>query len=43
MNLGFLVSVIFAFPIMFFSARNNFIAMVRHMMAYYYKIPIDYD
>jgi amino acid permease len=29
MNIGFLVSVLFAYPIMFFSARNNFIAIVK--------------
>jgi len=36
MNIGFLVSVLFAFPIMFFSARNNFIAIVKLLIAYYH-------
>jgi hypothetical protein len=35
MNLGFLLSVLFAYPIMFFSARNNFIAIVKLFVAYY--------
>ena len=28
-NLSFLISIFFAFPIMFFSCRNNFIAIVK--------------
>jgi hypothetical protein len=35
MNIGFLVSVLFAYPIMFFSARNNFIAIVKLFIAYF--------
>lgn len=35
MNIGFLVSVLFAYPIMFFSARNNFIAIVKLFIAHY--------
>lgn len=29
MNLGFLISVLFSFPVMFFGARNNFIAIAK--------------
>jgi hypothetical protein len=29
MNIGFLVSIFFSFPIMFFGARNNFIALMK--------------
>ena len=29
MNGGFLVSVFFSFPVMFFGARNNFVALVQ--------------
>ena len=29
MNAGFLVSVFFSFPVMFFGARNNFIALMK--------------
>jgi amino acid permease len=35
MNIGFLVSVLFAYPIIFFSARNNFIAIIKLFIAYY--------
>ena len=28
-NFGFLISILFAFPIMFFGCRNNFIALVQ--------------
>lgn len=28
-HIGFLLSVFFAFPIMFFGCRNNFIALVQ--------------
>ena len=29
LNGGFLISVFFSFPVMFFGARNNFIAIVK--------------
>lgn len=29
MNIGFLVSVLLSFPVMFFGARNNFIALMK--------------
>jgi hypothetical protein len=29
MNAGFLISVFFSFPVMFFGARNNFIALMK--------------
>ncbi len=29
MNIGFLISVFFSFPVMFFGARNNFIAISK--------------
>ena len=29
MNGGFLCSVFFSFPVMFFGARNNFIALIK--------------
>lgn len=32
MNLSFLISVLFSFPIMFFGARNNFIALMKLLM-----------
>ena len=35
MNMGFLLSVLFAYPIMFFSARNNFIAIVKLFISYF--------
>ncbi len=28
-NFGFLISIFFAFPIMFFGCRNNFIALIQ--------------
>ena len=33
MNLGFLLSVFFSFPVMFFGARNNFIAIIKTIIA----------
>ena len=41
MNLGFLVSVLFAYPIMFFSARNNFIAIVKLFISYFQERNVD--
>jgi amino acid permease len=35
MNAGILIFVIFAYPIVFFSARNNFIAVVKLFIAHY--------
>lgn len=35
MNAGFLAFIILAFPIVFFSARNNFIAIVKLIRAYH--------
>lgn len=32
-NLSFILSVYFAFPIMFFSGRNNFIALAKLLLA----------
>lgn len=32
-NIGFLLSVFFAFPIMFFGCRNNFIALIKLVKA----------
>ena len=32
MNIGFLCSVFFSFPIMFFGARNNFIAIAKNVI-----------
>jgi hypothetical protein len=32
MNCGFLLSVFFSFPVMFFGGRNNFIALVNMFM-----------
>lgn len=32
MNAGFLLSVFFSFPVMFFGARNNFIALIQMFM-----------
>ena len=32
MNGGFLISVFFSFPVMFFGARNNFIALIQMFM-----------
>ncbi len=32
-NCGFLLSVFFAFPIMFFGCRNNFIALMQLLLA----------
>jgi hypothetical protein len=29
MNVGFLISITFSFPIMFFGGRNNFIAIIN--------------
>lgn len=29
MNIGFLISVFFSFPVMYFGARNNFIAIAK--------------
>lgn len=31
-NSGFLISIFFAFPIMFFGCRNNFIALIQLIM-----------
>lgn len=33
MNIGFLTSVFFSFPVMFFGARNNFIALIQMFMS----------
>jgi hypothetical protein len=33
MNLGFLLSVFFSFPVMFFGARNNFIAIMKTVLS----------
>ncbi len=32
MNCGFLLSIFFSFPVMFFGARNNFIALIQFFM-----------
>lgn len=32
MNGGFLLSIFFSFPVMFFGARNNFIALIQMFM-----------
>ncbi len=32
MNGGFLISIFFSFPVMFFGARNNFIAIIQIFM-----------
>lgn len=32
MNIGFLASVFFSFPVMFFGARNNFIAITKSVV-----------
>jgi hypothetical protein len=32
MNGGFLLSIFFSFPVMFFGARNNFIALIQMAM-----------
>ncbi len=32
MNGGFLLSIFFSFPVMFFGARNNFIALIQQFM-----------
>lgn len=32
LNFGFLLSVFFSFPIMFFGARNNFIAIAKNII-----------
>ena len=32
LNSTFLISIFFAFPIMFFGARNNFIALIKLVM-----------
>ena len=37
LNLGFLVSVFFSFPVMFFGARNNFIAIAKIIVMVYKK------
>lgn len=33
MNISFLISVFFSFPIMFFGARNNFIAIANVLLS----------
>lgn len=35
MSAGFLISILFSFPIVFFSARNNFIAIIKLIRAYH--------
>jgi hypothetical protein len=32
MSIGFLISITFSFPIMFFGARNNFIAVINTIL-----------
>ena len=32
MNGGFLLSIFFSFPVMFFGARNNFIALIQMVL-----------
>lgn len=32
MNIGFLISVFFSFPVMYFGARNNFIAITNNVI-----------
>ena len=32
LNFGFLISVFFSFPVMFFGARNNFIAITKSII-----------
>jgi hypothetical protein len=32
MNIGFLASVFFSFPVMYFGARNNFIAIIKSVV-----------
>jgi hypothetical protein len=33
MNLGFLISIFFSFSVMFFSSRNNFIAIMKLLLS----------
>ena len=35
MNMGFLISVLFAYPVIFFAARNNFISVVKLFISYF--------
>lgn len=32
MNIGFLISIFFSLPVMFFGARNNFIALMKMIL-----------
>jgi len=43
MNIGFLSSVFFSFPIMFFGARNNFIAIAKQLIFVIKKKNYDYE
>lgn len=43
MNIGFLSSVFFSFPIMFFGARNNFIAIAKHLIFVLKRKNYDYE
>lgn len=43
MNGGFLVSVFFSFPVMFFGARNNFIAIMKLIILKLKKTQINAD
>lgn len=37
LNLGFLLSIFFSFPIMFFGARNNFIGIAKNVIIWIKK------
>lgn len=42
LNISFLISVSFSFPVIFFGARNNFIAITNNVVAYINKKRVNY-